>query len=170
MLFMGKSTISMAIFNCYVSSPEGRKYVPTKRWHKMVDSPPFWHKTKYHVGGSMIISQTPSYPVMEMKIYMPLLSSLYILSLSLHLYIFHYNIYIYIYTHTYNIYIYIYIPSRDTSPSQLSMSGGICWPYVLHPPPEDWSPRAANSLSWPERIQLELLEFLHISWVVQVET
>ena len=36
MLLMGKSTISMAIFNCYVSSPEGTIYVDI-----------FWHMNTY---------------------------------------------------------------------------------------------------------------------------
>ena len=33
---MGKSTISMAIFNCYVSSPEGNHYIPISLWYPHV--------------------------------------------------------------------------------------------------------------------------------------
>ena len=51
---MGKSTISMAIFNCYVSSPEGKSvaglFIPGVPWQKSVSQnqdPPPLKSTEY---------------------------------------------------------------------------------------------------------------------------
>ena len=53
MLLMGKSTISMAIFHCYVSSPEG-----TPKAFKALDD--FSVETTMVTWGSLVTAETPN--------------------------------------------------------------------------------------------------------------
>ena len=57
---MGKSTISMAIFNCYVSSPEGTQYPQLLKAHhvlqaKVFPRPFFSHLTVFYLISSWIL-------------------------------------------------------------------------------------------------------------------